>query len=128
QDLAFGAGREILRQPGDLLEQRTAAGIVEPLRRQPLLGGGQPGVRVGAQRRGVLGLVQVHFQCGHRPGPSPVGGGSGVTVTLPGSATTSWPSETGCHAGSSSSVSELTTTASSPRRNDRAWVQVVATI
>jgi hypothetical protein len=36
EDLALRAGRVVLRQAGDLLEELAAAGVLEPLRWQPL--------------------------------------------------------------------------------------------
>ena len=51
QDLRLGAGRVVLGQPGDLVEQVAAHGIVEPLGRQRLRRLPQPGEHVVAQRR-----------------------------------------------------------------------------
>ena len=55
QDLPLGAGRVVLRQPGDLLEQLAAARVVEPLGRQPLRCRRQP-VRASA-RSAFVGVV-----------------------------------------------------------------------
>ena len=51
QDLRLGAGRVVLGQPGDLVEQITAHGIVEPLGRQRLRCLLQAVEHVAAQRR-----------------------------------------------------------------------------
>ena len=66
------AGRVVLGQPGDLVEEHRPAGVVEPLRRQVLRGGAQPGADVGLQRpaHGVGGEVAV--ERAHR-GPSGTG-------------------------------------------------------
>ncbi len=52
QDLPFGAGRVVLAQLGDLVEQRAALRVVEPLGRQRLRVRREPAARVGAQRFG----------------------------------------------------------------------------
>ncbi len=52
QDLRLGAGRIVLRQPGDLVEQVAAHRIVEPLGRQRLRCLSQPVPHISAQRPG----------------------------------------------------------------------------
>ena len=54
EDRPLGAGRVVLGEPGDLVEQLAAALVVEPLRRQRLRRGRQPGAHVGFEgaRRG----------------------------------------------------------------------------
>ena len=49
EDLPLGAGRVVLGQGGDLLEQFAAGRVIEPFGWQRFGGGGQPGPRVGAQ-------------------------------------------------------------------------------
>lgn len=51
QDLPLGTRRVVLVQPGDLLEQITAARVVEPLGRQRLRVPRQTAEHIGAQRR-----------------------------------------------------------------------------
>ena len=69
QDLALGAGRVVLGQRGDLLEQLAAAGVVEPLRRQRLRARGQAGPGVGAQRGLASGRRRSRWAVdGHRSG------------------------------------------------------------
>ena len=55
EDLALGAGGVVLGQAGDLVEQRRATVVVEPLGRQRLGRRGEPGERVGPH--GLLGLA-----------------------------------------------------------------------
>ena len=50
EDRALGAGGVVLGEPGDLVEQLAAAVVVEPLRRQRLRRGGEPGAHVGFER------------------------------------------------------------------------------
>ena len=52
EDRPLGAGRVVLGQPGDLVEQLAAAGVVEVLRRQHLRGGGEAGADVVGQLAG----------------------------------------------------------------------------
>ena len=60
QDAAFGAGRVVLGEAGDLVEQLAPAVVVEPLRRQRLRHRAEAFADVGGQRaRDLLGL-QVH--------------------------------------------------------------------
>ena len=54
EDLPLAAGRVVLGQPGDLVEQLAAAVVVEPLRRQPLRLGGEAPAHVGAERVGQV--------------------------------------------------------------------------
>ena len=72
QHRPLGPGRVVLRQPGDLLEQLAAPGVVEPLRRQPLRRrrSTRPG-RPGPQRTVQVLLLQVDLQRlrAHRPCP-----------------------------------------------------------
>ena len=49
QDLPLGASRVVLRQFGDLVEQRAALRVIEPLGRQRLRFRGEPGPGVGAE-------------------------------------------------------------------------------
>ena len=46
QDRPLGAGRVVLRQPGDVLEQLAAQLVVEPLGRQPFSRGSQAGQHI----------------------------------------------------------------------------------
>ena len=68
EDFPLGAGRVVLGQLGDLLEQLAAFGVVEPLGRQPLPLRGEPGDDVRAQFAGyvVAGPVVVEIDFGHR--------------------------------------------------------------
>ncbi len=63
----FGARGVVLGQPGDLLEQLAAAGVVEPLRRQALRVRGETGPDVGRERGlgVVVGQVDVENACVH---------------------------------------------------------------
>ena len=54
EDLPLAARRVVLGQPGDLVEQLAAAVVVEPLRRQPLLLGGEAPAHIGAERLGQV--------------------------------------------------------------------------
>ena len=55
----LGLGRVVLVQPRDLVEQRAALGVVEPLRRQGLRRGRQPGKGVGTQRPLQIGRLEM---------------------------------------------------------------------
>src|SRR5690606_37273761 len=70
EDLPLAAGRVVLLQPGDLLEEGAAALVVEPFRRQGLGRAGQPLVDVLAERLGevVGGEEAVHVAVSFRGG------------------------------------------------------------
>jgi hypothetical protein len=66
QDRALGAGRVVLGEFGDLLEQGAALGIVEPLRRQELRCGAEPGECVRPQGRGAVVRRKAMLDSGQR--------------------------------------------------------------
>ena len=76
EDRALGPGRVVLLQPGDLVEELAAPGVVEVLRRQGLRLRGQPGTHVVGHLRGQRARVEVDLrvQDGHQLS-------RGVTVT-----------------------------------------------
>ncbi len=74
QDGPFGAGRIVLGQTGDGIEEHASGGVVEPLGRQLLRVRRQSSPDVGRERRGAVG-------CGEMPvdDDSRVGTGRGDT-------------------------------------------------
>jgi len=62
EDGPLGPRRVVLGQPGDLVEQLAAAGVVEVLRRQGLRARGQPGPHVGRELvgQGLVAQVSLH--------------------------------------------------------------------
>ena len=136
EDRPLGPGRVVLRQPGDLLEQLAAPGVVEPLRRQPLRR--RRSARRGRRSRSAAVQVrslEVDLQRfrGHRfalsrPTCVPPVQRRSAGRTASAVATTSCPSGTGRQPGSSSSGSEATSTdAGRVARTDSACPTVVAT-
>ena len=102
EDRRLGTGLVVLRQPGDVLEQLAAPGVVEVLRRQRLGRRGQSSADVGAQ--------------GTRPGPRASGGGrsscglpDGVSVRPSAPTCTAVRSASSRQPGSSSCGSEART-------------------
>ena len=134
EDLALGAGRVVLLQPGDLLEELAAAGVVEPLGRQPLRG--RPsGPRARRARSALGGVVG---RCGRRRlrhrqvMRSSSGAVRRVHEVVSGTSVRRRP-RAACGRGPRSSAvvgshgSEATATAPRVRRVHSAWVQVVPT-
>ena len=66
QDRALGAGRVVLGQPRDLVEQLRAAVVVEPLGREVLRGRGEAAAGVGAQCRAEVGGIEVRVDLQRR--------------------------------------------------------------
>ena len=122
QDLRLGAGRVVLGQPGDLVEQVAAHRVVEPLGRQRLRRLGQPVAHIAAQRlRGRVGGQVVGQREGH---DDPFSGIKfDARVRRP---STRWRSGISCQPGSSSYGSLASTTPSSRRSTDRVSPHVVA--
>ena len=107
QDRAFGAGRVVLGESGDLVEQLAAPVVVEPLRRERLRRGAEAGAHVGFQRarRGVGREVHVDGDVGGHADPFRV---ASISTPSAVSTTTEW-SGTSVHPGSSSTGSETIT-------------------
>ncbi len=111
QQRAFGAGRVVLGQVGDGLEQFAAPRIVEPFGRQALRRRGESGQRIRAQGGGEIVVGEIDFQrrfdheraLSDSSGPAEGMRGeasSGVTTTWPGRTVSTCPSEMGCQRGS----------------------------
>ena len=117
EDRPLGAGRVVLVEPGDLVEELAAAGVVEVLRRQRQRPRRQPGPHVASHLLGQAAGVEVDVGRGERHGVS-----KGVTViraaVAPWGRVTSrwWWSGTSTQRGSSSQGSLATATPSGSTR------------
>src|SRR4029078_12146509 len=131
-----GASRVVLRQFGDLVEQRAALRVIEPLGRQRLRFRGEPGPGVGAEcfleeagrQPAVEGCHRIAIlpssvfwsgEAGEAGEAGLPGAASAATLTCRAVAVTTEPSGTSVQPGSSSPGSEARTTACPDARYHR---------
>src|SRR5262249_45076786 len=119
EDGALGAGRVVLRQAGDLVEQAATLLVVEPLRREDLRRRGEPGTSVGTERGGQVVGPEVDVDAGRGRGRGDDGppGQNGRTTSLSSSNSTTERSATASQVASSSYGSDATTTAPARSRS-----------